>query len=391
MTAPVNRIQLAREQVVFAKKETTAGTIVYPASTDLLTVAGAIQFNQQPSYTDSPEVRDSRSLKDRFVDKNPAGQWSVPQLARPSGTAGTAPDGDVLFECALGTKTTVANTSVAYTPAKDLSSFTLAVGMRDMVYWMTGATVNDLKVSITNKGAIQFDYSGGFMAMIWAGAAELSAYSSNVVTLNAAGDYMKYKAGAKVKFLDATDGTWKTNSGAGYTILSVSSAENKITLTSAVSEFTPAAGDHVFGFLPTGTEVGEPVECRNAVVKFDAVEVPIKSCDFTLSNAVKYEEEEISTAEGPTAYIADRRSVVAATSLWFRTNDLKYFRKALDRTEVAMLIIGGTVAGNIITISIPHAVGSVPAIAGDLEKELAIDFVGLASASLEDEVSITFT
>jgi len=57
-----NNIQLGRTASVFVKAETTAGTIAYPsAATDLIVPSGACEFNQQPSYTDSTEVRNSRS------------------------------------------------------------------------------------------------------------------------------------------------------------------------------------------------------------------------------------------------------------------------------------------------------------------------------------------
>lgn len=104
-------IGIARQQTIFCLKETVRGTLVHPAAagtTPLMIAAGYGEINQPPSFTNSEEIVNSRDVVDRFVDKRPAGSWSFPIYARPSGTGGTAPMGDVLFECLQGTKAAAA-------------------------------------------------------------------------------------------------------------------------------------------------------------------------------------------------------------------------------------------------------------------------------------------
>ncbi len=92
-------------QKIFAKEETTAGTLVFPATADAIIGAGYIESNREVSYTDSPEIRNSLNLKDQVKDKDSAGSWNVPILVRPGGLSNptfTKPMGGILFKSLLG-------------------------------------------------------------------------------------------------------------------------------------------------------------------------------------------------------------------------------------------------------------------------------------------------
>ena len=131
-----NRIQIGREVAVFAKKETTVGTLIYPTSTDFIVPAGQCELNQAASYTDSEEVRNSRSLIARFRDKNPAGSWSIPMYCRPDGVAGTQPDGHALLRAAFGGEEISAGSSVTYslTMENALDTLSLCFGFDAKIY-----------------------------------------------------------------------------------------------------------------------------------------------------------------------------------------------------------------------------------------------------------------
>ena len=86
-----NVVQLARKIQCFAKAESTRGTLVWPDAGDYIIPAGTPDWSQVPSYTDSVEVRDSRSRRNRFRDQNPAGSWSFPVYPRPAGSLGVVP------------------------------------------------------------------------------------------------------------------------------------------------------------------------------------------------------------------------------------------------------------------------------------------------------------
>jgi len=385
-----NRIQLGREAQVFVKKETYKGTYAFPTATDLIIPAGGGEFNQPISLTDSAEVRDSRSLKDQFRDMTPAGNWSLPMYCRPSGTKGAKPDGAALLEAAFGNETISAGSSVTYTLGNDLPSISITVKMKDMVWALVGASVNELRAALTNKGAINLDFSGGFMKLMWAGKAEIASASGTTVTLDDLADTQKFRPGMRIQFYDVSETTWFHNSGEGYTITAVDETGFTLTIDPTITEFTPAADDIVQGYIPTGTEVGEPIQARTGTCEMDTTAVPIVSMDMTLTNNIAYMEDEISTDEYPIDYIADRRSVKASATLYLRTNDLKYFRRAQLQTSVALTIKGGDTDGKKMELSIPYAKGDFPAISGDLQKQIAVGFTGVCSANYEDELSLKF-
>ena len=72
-----NSIALTRETVAFIKKETTWGTLAFPAGTDAIAPLVVPTARQAESFTPSQEITGSRSLIERFKDKTPAGQWSL--------------------------------------------------------------------------------------------------------------------------------------------------------------------------------------------------------------------------------------------------------------------------------------------------------------------------
>ncbi len=385
-----NILQQGRTTKVFVKEETTKGSIIFPATGDFLVVSGAPEFNQTPSYTPSTEVRDSRSLRSRFTDKFPAGSWSIPMFVRPSGTLGAKPDGAVLFKGAFGVETVNAGVSVVYSLAKALPSLSIWVGMEDVVFAMIGATVNNMRITMGNKGAIPIVFSGGFMELRTCGKAEIQSHAAGVVTLKAAGDYKKYSVGMKVKFYDVSGSAWFTNTAAGYSITAVSSAGNTITVSPTISEFTPATDDIVAPFLPAGTEVGAPVEARLGSIEFGGSAVTITGAELELVNNVRYLEDEITSVLYPSDYILDNRAVTCKTSLFLRTEDLKYFYDGKYNTSYDLALKGGTIAGSKMAIDLNQCSGSIPTLSGDNERTLSIDFQALASATLEDEISITF-
>lgn len=165
-----NTIALALESFCYACEETTKGTAVYPtAAAQKIITAGHADINQQPTFTDSEEVSNTLDLLDRFQDQVTNGTWKVPMYIRPSGTAGTAPMGAILYESLMGLATNTPVTSEAYSQATTKPSFTLWAKKGHTVFWGAGAVAESGSFNNTNKGAAMADMSGGFMAMGWAG------------------------------------------------------------------------------------------------------------------------------------------------------------------------------------------------------------------------------
>ncbi|MHC4644039.1 MAG: hypothetical protein ACYTBJ_00960 [Planctomycetota bacterium] len=91
-------IGISRSQVVFAKKETTRGTLVFPAAIDFIRPAGIALINQVPEFTPSEELRNTLDILDEFQNAIPPGEFSVNMYCRPAATIGGTPQGDALFQ-----------------------------------------------------------------------------------------------------------------------------------------------------------------------------------------------------------------------------------------------------------------------------------------------------
>lgn len=390
----IDTIQLGRKAQIFVKKEDIPGTIQYPVVADLIVPSGMGEFNQVPSYTDSTEIRDSRSLYDRFQDQNPAGSWNLPMYCRPSGTAGTKPDGDVLLEAAFGKGESLSTPDRYVYSLVNTDHITMSIffAYQDMIFAILGATANEFKTNLVNKGAVNFNFAGGFMTALWAGKAEIASAATDTVTFSTEADTQKFRPGMKIQFYDVSATTWFSNTNAGYLIEAVNESAKTLTIDPDVSEFTPDALDLVQGWLPTGVEAGDPIAARTGTVEFDTPVVKLLSVDYTLNNNFSYMEDEISTEDYPTAFVADKRSVTAACSIYLRTDDLPYFRKGQKQTKVVLVMKAGDTAGSMIELKIKNAVGNVPAVSGDIQKQLAIEFKGLATdaATPEDETELKF-
>lgn len=103
-------IALVRKSTLAVKKEATYGIMPSIASTDVISMAGVPSFNSTFDQVEDPTIRNSLDKWGTVRGAESVScEISVP--CRGSGTAGTAMDADVLFECAMGAK----NTSTAST------------------------------------------------------------------------------------------------------------------------------------------------------------------------------------------------------------------------------------------------------------------------------------
>ncbi len=385
-----NRLTLAREHTIFAVPETTVGTLVFPSAGDLVVPAGYGSIGQVPTYTDSEEIVDSRSLLNQFRDALPAGDWSIPMYLRPSGTAGSVPQGATMLEALFGTETIVGSTSVTYSLATALPSFSLWTKYGDTVFFAKGATVEQTRLAASKKGAVKFEMSGKFMAMGWVGTDELNAavdYVATPITSIVVKDAKKYCVGGKIK-VGSDD-----NSGSGYAISAVTIATNTLTISPGLTaDF--AADTVVAPFLPTGTIIGDPVESNSITISLDggSTTAKIKSFDITMTNGIVYQEDEISDEENPTAYVEGQRSVKGSVTVNMRRDDVKYFYDGLNAgQEVGVELVMGADAGSIATMTMDKCRLTLPQISpASPTVELRMDLAALGTSG-EDEIELVLT
>jgi len=378
-----NTIAIAREQEVFVVAEVTKGTPVAASASDLIVAAGFGSVTQQPTFTDSPEIVNSRDILERFQDQIPAGDWSFPIIARPSGTAGTAPNGDVLYESLMGTKTTTSGTSVAYSPALTKPSFTIWLKKGHTVFFATGCTVGKADLKIEPKGAVTWSMSGNFMQLGFAGTDALDGTASAADTDITVDDAKKFTVNSMIQL--AND----DNSGAGYKVTAVNTSTNVIDISPALA-VGDSDGAAVTGFLPTGSQTSSPLENRNSVVKIASSTLPVKSASLSITDQPFYIDDEISDDDYPVDYVETQRDIPVDLELYFRENDLKYFHDGLEGNEQAIEILCGSTTGTIMSVTGSKCVLSVPAVT-ETDPTISLSMPAkILGTNGEDSLTITF-
>lgn len=387
-------IQNPRRQRIIVVKEATEGTLQAPVAGGLLVPAGFVDISQSPNFSDSEEIKESRDVTDRFQGRWNAGEFVVPMYLRPSGTAGTAPDGDVLFECLMGLKTVTASTSVAYTQAVDKPSFSLWRKLDEMLLWARGCVPTGMALNVqTGAGGAMVNFTGQFAEMGWCGTSTLSgSHSIDATTIQLGTDEAKkYKAGSFVEFTDGTT-TWN-NSDAGYEITAVDTDNDQLTITDGAAgglEIAMDDGDTIQPWLPTGSEVGEPLEMRKAFARFDSTVTVVRSISLNIGDPVEYLEE-ITQDAYPSTYSGMRRDIGGTIGKMLRQADIADFWYGDNNTTRDLDLVVGDTAGSIVTFNAPKAEFEFPAISNaDPTVEETINWKALGTSG-EDSMSITFT
>lgn len=391
MVANPNDVAVRRAHKCFVVPETTKGTLAVPSAGDYIIPVGIATLKQNPSFTNSEEIQNTRDVMDRFQDRMPAGAWSIPVYCRPSGSAGTAPMEDELLEALFGTETIVGGTSVTYTQAIEKPSVSIWLQVDHTVFFASGATVSALKLALAGKGALKLDFSGKFMEMGHVGTQDIASAISLTDTTWTVDDASCYSVGGLVEMYDVSGDTVYDNSGSGYAITAVDTAANTITVGTG-AENAMDIDDIIRPFLPTGTEVGDPIENRKGVAKIDAVSTNVRKFDINIDDPCVYLEDEITTGDYPTDYVEDDRKINGSLGLAFRKNDSKFFKDNVTGASPALSIVIGNTAGSIVTINMPNCSLDVPEWS-DSKPTININmpFVSLGNTTGEDSMSMAFT
>ena len=413
-------IGLARKHKVFVVKETTPGTLVFPADTDLVLPAGNATINQNPEFTDSEELRDTLDIIDQFPNARPAGNWSIPMYFRPHATLGQQPQGGPVFESLQGsvgasTFTIAANvlvgaTSIPFTtlagdrlPGKGVVTIetediyyssvvmssatagTLTVGasgrgyngttaaahdgsitpitgcaLKSVFYkqettspsfsmWtktdhliqgLSGCTASELKIDLTNEGAVMFTFTGQGMEMVWAGTSAAAAGTTGTTLV--VDDASHHSIGARI--YNVTTGA--DNSDAGYEITDINYDTDTLTLGTAI---TASINDVIAGFLPTGIAKDDPIESKDTVITIDGSAAKIRTSTYTISAPKNYLTDEVGT-EYPEEYVEDVRKVTADFNLYCKPATIKYIRDGYEANEFVFNATLGDTPGSIVEI-----------------------------------------
>lgn len=415
-----NFIYRAREQAIFTVPEVSVGTLTYPAADQSTTNQGVVgagyaELNQNPNFTDSPEIINSRDIINRFQDITPAGTWSVPMLIRPSGSAGSVPQGSAMLKAIFGKETIVGGTSVSYEQTLIKPSFSLWMRKGESIFFSQGGTASGGSLDLTSSGAPTLNLNGGFMKMGWAGTTggidrpHSGATATDTTVTLATGEGQKFTVGAM--FYNETLGE-----PASYDPTFAATADvYKVTdVTGDVLTFEPAldtgvtwsADDVLSGYLPDIVNVGSPLESKDTVfglyeatldgttpstpIVTGSDDIRFQSLNLNLNDPVQYVEDEVGQGGYPTDYLENTRDISGSVSLYFRRDDIRYFADGYAGIENGVIVSVGDVAGDRIKMIMPRCTMEIPTIStNEPAVNLSINFKALGGDG-EDSLRFVF-
>jgi hypothetical protein len=380
---------LGNEEKVFIKKEAVEGTLEYPDGNDAVLVTGATGIGQEIEFIDDAQLRDSRSRLSPIKGRTSPGAWSAGTYLKPSGTLGTAPEADVLFECLMGSKLATPGVDVVYSldSSKNMPSFSMWVKKGHSVFAMAGCTVNQGEFGISGGEIVGVGWSGQFMQWYRGGNALMKADALAAASSIVVDDPTRFSGAGKMKIVIGDE----DNAGNGYTITSINYGTGALGISPNLDDAV-STGAIVRGWYPsTSVEVGSPVHGKITTVTIDDIQATLLSASFTIVNNVKYYEDEMNGLWVPTTYgTTGFREVQGSMTLYFRKPTTNYFYKSEYQIQDALKILCGSTAGLKMEAHFPQIEYRTPALSGDEEVMMEIPFVAVASASLDDEVSLTF-
>jgi len=377
----MSEIAYANQEEIFVVKETVSGTLVKPGANDRVYTVGAVDFGQDQERLEDEQIRASASRFSTITARKLAGEFSFDTYVKPSGTGGTAPEHDVLFECLMGSGGQSGNT-YEYTLADELPSFSLWVKKGHTVVAARGATVESAEFSISGDALAMISWSGRYMEEIRAGTAYTASIAGSTLTMQGDGAE-RFSVGAYVEVGNDDNG------GAGYKITAINTSAKTIELdgspsVSGVQLVTP--------WWPTaGAEVGRPQHGKLGLCTIEGNSAVILNASVSVTNNIKYYEDEKNNK-----LVAERygrpgfREIEGSLTLYFLRSGASYFYRSSQETSNSIIIPVGNKTGYIMELQIPYAEYRTPRVTGDEEFQEEIPFIAVASASQNDEFKIVF-
>lgn len=382
-------IASTKQQYAFAALETQRGLLALPSSAQSLILAANLTASQKPTYTDSPEIHNTRGLIDRFQESLSAGEFNLKLLARPTGV-GTLPTGAVLFQSLMGQQSQTL-TEVNYLQAAAKPSFSLCYRRGHMVFYCLGATAHELKLALTHQGPVELDFSGRFLKRLWMGDDRTAAPALAAATQVAVTDAHRFSLGGRVynPLCAVAGGLPDEGAGQGYEIVGLDLTNHLLTLSSPLA-FDWALGEEVRGWLPPSLTQGSPILAKDCSLLVGGVAGKVQTAELTLSDGVHYLEDEITSLGHPTDYIEAERKVSGSYSGYFRKEDAGLFAKGLNGDLASLAFVLGSQAGERMTFTLPKVPFEVP---GEAESGPALllkrNFVALETLG-NDSVGLRF-
>lgn len=391
------------DRVIFIKKETSLGGGGTITATDAVLLTGDANFNQFPVVSPDMQHRKSRSrLKPVYIGQA-EGAFDFNHYLKPSGVAGTAPEGNELFECLLGTETIAGGVSVTYTPKawvtgiQNFDSILIVSVESNVVFWNYGCLLNTAVINMNTESGdsaiCNVDWSGSFLKQKRAGSAlVLGVVAAGVAAIPLDPEGAKeFESETRVTFVNPTTGAVvDDNVGLGFECTNSNETTDILTINPVTNNIT--TGSKCTGWSPAVTEVGNPVSSRlgGATLLGSAIDIidPIVTIN---NNLVVLNNEKTDTNYAETAVPGDNRTVELAFQEYMEDGKTRRISDAINQLLTAIIIPVGTTAGSIMTINLPQSYVMTTGVEGSPARQMNNQYQCVATSALNDELSIAFT
>lgn len=324
----------------------------------------------KPEMKERNVIRNTFSAQPDVIGAEMDVTGSIPIELHGSGTAGTAPESDVLWECAFGTKTVVGATSVTYGLSKsELPSF-------HGKFWQGGIFRRDFPGNKVSKLTLEFSTGElikpkfEFMGQKTIAATDsrwvaLTPYALGAIVVPTVPNGYFYKVTTPGTSA-ATEPTWPTTG----TVVDAT-----VTFTTQAASFDPAGA--------------YPLVASNMTFTIGGVSYPVSKCSIELEN-VLYKDTAVTTS-GISRIIRTGRKVTGSFELLFE--DLTVENAFRNMTEGVLNLVAGSTGGNILTVNCPkirHV--EAPVSTDNGLYKYSVKFKCFQSASTgDDEITAMFT
>ena len=375
------------DEQFYVVKEASYGAFVVPAAANGIRI---IQSTFTPSKERVPR-RDKLETRSRIgrITRKTSVEWSGLAYHTPSGTRGTEPDSDLLWENFFGT-TTVDASGVRYSELRDQTeSLSLHRICDHFAESIVGAVVNAVTVSISGTEEPTLEFSGMAADYIRTGTGTLSASAASgagTVTVTDGADL--FDQNSYVEFY--VGGTAYNNSDAGYRVTA-----DPTTATIAISpvlEDDIATAATIRPFFPNATVQGQPINCLNGSAVVDSNTLQITSGTITLTNNFTMRNDFLGEAVAVGYSVNGYRDVDISLTGWMQTSYAKYLFKSENFAAQATTITLGTGSGTVFVITMTYAEYNVIPIEIPEEDLVSFTLTGKALGdSGEDECYVDYT
>lgn len=225
--------------------------------------------------------------------------------------------------------------STVYMQADCNPSVTLWLQTDHFIQAITGATVNEASISLSNDGPVLVDFSTiQGMQMVMAGTSAMTVTATAGSTVLDVDAPKMFTEKALIWNPSVSD---SGSYGEGYKVVSVDYDAGTLTLDKPIAEDWPAETT-VTGFLPQDVAPsGEPIEGTDTDVYLDGQPGALRSSSLTYNNDITYITDELGQ-KYPRSYVEGPRTIQLEMDSYFRKKDAVRFVEGYEGAETSARI-----------------------------------------------------